>query len=176
MYRVGTFLAADGKRNNRVGERAHEDFRRVHGANKCDIDVAIPFQAGRDADALDTVGGRGSEPVVSVDTFAFNGNQAGAGVRCGDLQLDGFTRRKIGFGEFDLQLRVLFQRTRQICLADHAEFDAVEFGIIGPAHDQRVVTGLSGWERVRQPLGRDGKGLLAAGDFLSHRLVLVSAV
>lgn len=107
MYRVGTFLAADGKRNNRVGERAHEDFRRVHGANKCDIDVAIPFQAGRDADALDTVGGRGSEPVVSVDTFAFNGNQAGAGVRCGDLQLDGFTRRKIGFGEFDLQLRVL---------------------------------------------------------------------
>ena len=103
-----------------------------------------------------------------VDFVALDGDQARAGVRRLDLQLDLVARRDVGLLERDLQLGVLLQLARQVAVAGDRVLDALQLVVLGVAQHQR---------EVARPLGRQRALRARRGDLerLRRKLDLLAS-
>ena len=116
------------------------------------------------------------EPDLRVNLVALDRDQAAAGVRRGDADLDFFAGVVLRARELHLQLRVLVERALHDAAADDGETDPAYPAVVLVAQLDHVIARLLGRKLVMQSVRAD-RDLLGFRDALfQDRLVAVTAV
>ena len=103
---------------------------------------------------LNTAGGVGLKPGVSVNFFALDRDQAAAGVGRNDADRDVIARIEFLTVELDLQLGIFFQRTRCLPLSDHEKVELGQGSILIVAQLEHVITRILRRKRVMRTARR----------------------
>ena len=112
------FFDVRGKGDNAIAQRTDEDFLRIKSADERDVDVAAAFEGFGQPNVLNAARGVRLKPGISVNFLALDGDQPAAAVGGDDADSNVVARIVLFTIEFDLELGVLFQRSRRLALAN----------------------------------------------------------
>ena len=173
---IGSVGLVNGEGNGTIAEGTHENFLRVGGSGKHDIDVSISFQPLGNLDDLLTRKLSGSKPLPAIYLVSLNGNQAASCIGCLDEQSGSAARGKVT----SLQPQVKLCRSSKASGNVLGTNYAVREGIINQAilvadGQDKFSLQIRRQEVVQALLGNSNFCLLKRIFFL-HGLVLVQAV
>ena len=170
------FFLVRGERQHCVAERAHEDFLRVECANERDVHITGPVETLRHADALHAAGGAALEPVVRVNLFVLNCDQAAAGKRRRDAQFDFVAGVVLLTIQFHRELCILVERTRDVAAANDREAEAADATICFVPHFEGESPRGIGRQCVTETVGAEVDLIRTEWAFLERGLEGVVAV
>ena len=173
---VRPFFPADGERNARVAERAHENFLRGNGAREHDRHVAVAFEVGGNGNALHARGPARLEPCARVYLVPFDRDESRAGIGRLDEEFDGIPIFVVLPVELDFELRRAREAPLDVLIADDGPCDLVVLKAVLAGQRELVVSFGRRRDRIAEALLRDREGLGLDGVALADGLVFVLTV